>query len=394
MKGLARVTAALLLAVGLVASPAAAAEPPIQVLLQGSQIQFDAEPFVENNRTLVPIRALSERLGFTVGWVEAEQKITLTKGTDVVVLWIGKTEATVNGKSFTLDAAPKIQSDRTFVPLRFISEHLGANVYWDGAKRHVRVTPQGQSDPDALPWLNAAPAAPLQRTMTKGEFRFTMTDPTSAPVDLTGSMVILTDGKQSLGEIALLAPVLGTQVPVGNVKIATRDGFTWMKMTGAMAPAGAPATWQPIGPTVGAEGSAAMAISPEQLTKLLTTLKDQVHVTFGQAEPLGATQMVRIELDLGDLQFGQLLGDLVGEQLPVAEMPALEAKLSMLIEAESKVVRGMTMDATMSAPEGEQGALTIHLQFTINPTEQTITWPTDLPAAPPAQPAGGSGTNP
>lgn len=400
MKRLARVTAALLLAVGLVASPAAAAEPPIHVLLQGSQVQFDAEPFVENNRTLVPIRALSERLGFTVGWVEAEQKITLTKGADVVILWIGKTEASVNGKPFTLDVAPKIQRDRTFVPLRFISEHLGAKVYWDGANRHVRVTPKGQSDPDALVWLNATPAAPLQKTQTKGEFRFSMTEPSGAPVEMIGSMQFHAVGKEMLGEVALMAPVMGAQVPVGNLQIANRDGFTWMKMTGAMAGEGAPAGWQPIGPSVGAEASAAMAVSPEQLSKLITTMKDQIHVTFGQAEPIGTTEMVRLEIDLGDLQFGQLLSEFMGEGIPTAEMPAMDATLSMLLEAESKNPRAMTMDATVSAPPGEQGSMTIHMQFTINPTELAITWPADLPAAPPtehpdnAQPGGEAGTKP
>lgn len=378
MKRVARITAALLLAVGLVASPAAAAEPPIQVLLQGSQIQFDAEPFVENNRTLVPLRALSERLGFTVGWVEAEQKITLSKGSDSVVLWVGKTEATVNGRSFTLEVAPKIQGDRTFVPLRFISEHLGASVYWDGAKRQVRVTPKGASDPEAITWLYANPAKPFERSLTKGEYRFTMAEPAKAPVQMAGSMVVLTNGKDSLGEITMTAPMMGAQVPVGKIELAIRNDQVWMRMTGALAGSDAQATWQLIGAAQGA-GSATIAITPDQLTKLVTSMKDQIHVTFGQAEPIGSTAMVRLEVDLGDLQFGQLLGNLVGQAAPVAEMPGMKAKLSILIEAESKNARAMTMDATMTAPPGEQGSMTIHVQMTIDPTEQAIVWPADLP---------------
>lgn len=383
MKRVARFAAALLLAVGLVASPAAAAEPPIQVVLQGAQIQFDAEPFVENGRTLVPIRALSERLGFTVGWVEAEQKITLTKGSDVLVLWVGKLDATVNGKSFTLDVAPQIQNSRTFVPLRFISEHLGAKVYWDGANRQARVTAKGQSDPDALVWLSAKPAAPLQRSVTKGEFRFTMSDPTSAPVEMSGSMQVLTDGKESFGEIAMMAPYMGVQVPVGKIELATRNNFIWMRMTGAMA-AQVPAGWQPVG-TVDEAGSAnaALAVSPAQLTEMLTSMQEQMHVSFGQAEPIQGVAMVRLEVDLSDLQFGQLLGDLLGGAIPATELPGMDGTLSILIEAESKNPRAMTMDAKVSAPPGEQGAMTIHLSFTIDPTEQRITWPADLPAAHP-----------
>lgn len=382
MKRVARITAALLLAVGLFALPAAAAEPPIHVVLQGAQIQFDAEPFVEKSRTLVPIRALSERLGFTVGWVEAEQRITLTRGEDVVILWIGKTEAMVNGNAFTLDVAPKIQSSRTFVPLRFISEHLGAKVYWDGAIRQIRVTPKGQSDPDALVWLNAKPAAALQRSITKGEFRFTTTNTGSAPVEMAGSMTILTDGKESLSEIALMAPMYGAQMPVGKMEIATRNDFAWLRMTGAMAQ-GAPATWQPIGSVLDEDGdSSVMAISPEGLTELVMSAQDQMHVSFGQAEPIGATAMVRLEVDLADLRFDQLLGDLLGQALPADEMPAMASTVSILMEADSKIVRAMTMDAAISAPPGEQGTMTIHIEWTTTPTEQRITWPADLPANP------------
>lgn len=387
MKRVARITAALLLAVGLVASPAAAAEPPIQVLLQGAPIQFDAEPLIENNRTLVPLRALSERLGFVVGFDDVERRITLTKGSDVLTLWVGKTEAMVNGKSFTLDVAPQIlQNNRTFVPLRFISEHLGAKVFWDGALRHVRVTPKGQSDPDALVWLNAKPAAPMQRSLTKGEFRYTITNPGSAPVEMAGSMTILTEGKESLGEITLMAPVLGAQVPVGKMEIATRNNFAWLRMTGAMAQ-GAPATWQPVGAAGEADGaSAVLAVSPEQLTGLVTSMQDQMHVSFGQAEPIGTTQMVRLEVDLSDLRFDQILGDLFGEVVPAAEMPAMSSTLSILMEAETKYVRAMTMEASIAAPPGQPGGMTMQMSFTMDPTEQRITWPADLPSTPPANP--------
>jgi hypothetical protein len=95
-------------------------------------LKLDADAYILNDRTIVPLRAIFERLGATVEWDEATQTVTATKGTTVIKLTIGETEATVNGKVTTL-AVPAVKiNSRTFVPLRFVSEALGAEVGWDG----------------------------------------------------------------------------------------------------------------------------------------------------------------------------------------------------------------------------------------------------------------------
>ncbi|AIS52807.1 ABC-type Fe3+-hydroxamate transport system, periplasmic component [Thermoanaerobacter kivui] len=119
----------LLPAFGL-ANPVKAQET--QVYLNGVKINTgDVLPFIENGRTMVPVRLFSENLGADVKWDDATQAVTI-QGEDVSVkLTIGKKEAVVNGKNKTLDVAPVVLSGRTIVPLRFIAEAFGADVKWD-----------------------------------------------------------------------------------------------------------------------------------------------------------------------------------------------------------------------------------------------------------------------
>lgn len=80
---------------------------------------------------MVPLRVVAENLGARVEWVAAENRIDLVRNVDKIQLWIGKQVTRVNGKSLLLDVPPEIKGERTFVPLRFVAEALGAKVSWD-----------------------------------------------------------------------------------------------------------------------------------------------------------------------------------------------------------------------------------------------------------------------
>lgn len=101
---------------------------PIQVFINGKKVVFDTMPVIQNSRTLVPVRAIFEGLGATVGWDPATYTVSSTKGNQSLSLTIGNTNATVDGKKVVLDVPASIMNSRTMVPLRFISEAYGNKV--------------------------------------------------------------------------------------------------------------------------------------------------------------------------------------------------------------------------------------------------------------------------
>ena len=88
----------------------------------------DAAPYVANDRTYVPFRALGEAIGADVVWDNDARTVTYTLGSTEVVMTIGETTYTVNGEEKTMDVAPEITGDRTYVPVRFVGEALGFKV--------------------------------------------------------------------------------------------------------------------------------------------------------------------------------------------------------------------------------------------------------------------------
>ncbi|RLD12215.1 MAG: copper amine oxidase N-terminal domain-containing protein, partial [Caldiserica bacterium] len=97
-------------------------------------------PFIlPPGRTMVPIRFISEAFGATVGWDGDTRTVTIVWGSTTIKLTIGVYTAKINDKTVKLDAPPIIREDRTFVPIRFISEAFGAQVLWDGTERKVTI---------------------------------------------------------------------------------------------------------------------------------------------------------------------------------------------------------------------------------------------------------------
>jgi len=99
---------------------------------------MDAVPYIKDSRSYVPMRYLAQMIGAEIEWSEADQTVTLTKeGETEVVFTIGSTSYTVNGEAMTADVAPEIVNDRSFLPARFAAEAFGAQVGWDEATQTV-----------------------------------------------------------------------------------------------------------------------------------------------------------------------------------------------------------------------------------------------------------------
>nr|WP_236588165.1 copper amine oxidase N-terminal domain-containing protein [Tumebacillus amylolyticus] len=80
---------------------------------------------------MVPIRTLLEGFGAQVFWDDGEQMVRVEYQGRTVVAWIGKTAYQVNGEAKTIDVAPVLLAQRTYVPLRLLVEAFGFDVAWD-----------------------------------------------------------------------------------------------------------------------------------------------------------------------------------------------------------------------------------------------------------------------
>lgn len=99
-------------------------------------------PYIKENRTMVPLRYIAEKLGAEVGYDEEKREVSITLGEDVFKVVIDDTKYTLNGEEYPLDAPAEIVENRTFVPLRVISEAFNKKVNWIEAGRYVIITPE------------------------------------------------------------------------------------------------------------------------------------------------------------------------------------------------------------------------------------------------------------
>lgn len=127
-------------------APAAFAQEDIKVFLDGSEIGFDVAPVIEDGRTLVPVRAIFEALGAVVEWDQETQTVISAMGTKICALQINNENMYVSGEEVKLDVPAKIIGDRTLVPLRAISEAYGCEVDWDDNTRTVTVSSAASAD--------------------------------------------------------------------------------------------------------------------------------------------------------------------------------------------------------------------------------------------------------
>lgn len=112
----------------------------VKVYYNGTKINFDVQPKIKNGRTMVPVRFVSETLGANVSWDERTKTVTIVHGNNVMKLQIGSKKAILNGTEYTLEAPAEIDNGRTMVPVRFISEMFSKTVQWSESYRTVIIS--------------------------------------------------------------------------------------------------------------------------------------------------------------------------------------------------------------------------------------------------------------
>lgn len=140
MSNLRKISSTFMLSLILIGNVSAAeSTKDIKIEIDGKNVVSDVAPFIDNDRTLVPIRVISENLGYSVNWDNQTRKVTVKNNDKLIELTIGKKDVKIDGTNSSSDVAPTIKNERTFVPIRFISESFDNDVKWDNNTRTVRI---------------------------------------------------------------------------------------------------------------------------------------------------------------------------------------------------------------------------------------------------------------
>lgn len=114
--------------------------PDIKVLLNGKELSFEQPPYIKNGTALVPMRAVFEAMDAAVDWNGETQTITAKKDDITIILTLNTSTAVVNGRIISLAAPAELTNGFAMVPLRFVSESLGADVNWDNSTRTISIS--------------------------------------------------------------------------------------------------------------------------------------------------------------------------------------------------------------------------------------------------------------
>lgn len=120
--------------------PAPGESEDIVVMVGDKKVEFDSAPFIDqNNRLMVPFRAIAEAMGAMVEWNPETKEIYISGRGKSLLFTLNSRIAVVDGVSKTMDTTPVIKNSRTMVPARYVGEFMDAQVHWDPDSRVVRI---------------------------------------------------------------------------------------------------------------------------------------------------------------------------------------------------------------------------------------------------------------
>ncbi len=149
----------VLVSLGLPGRPALADSEDVQVSFNGQPVLFEVPPVIRDDRTFVPVRFVLERIEAKLEWNGVKRQVTIHYGEKTVILTIDSRDVLVDGRAVQIDVAPFIYKDRTMVPLRFISEEFGFQVNWEPATRTVGLVPPATAPTSSHTVVVDAPAS-------------------------------------------------------------------------------------------------------------------------------------------------------------------------------------------------------------------------------------------
>ncbi len=361
----------------LLAAPVARAdEAELKVQVNGQLLPLNPAPFVDNGRTLVPLRPIFEALGATIGWNAETRTVTGVRGAQSVALTVESDQARVDGRAVTLQVPAKIQSGRTFVPVRFVAEALGAEVAYDAESRTVIVADLNYANLGANGKL-------LQKTAT---FRA----PVSGDYSATVAVAPATEAQDRGLEATIAGQVRGTdayfkmdqtvifmgrKIPQ-TAQLAGRGGQVYLKAPGETA-------WQALG--AGTAGLSQIglpgALDPSRPlnTALVGGFKN---VSAGTAVTVDGEEYREFTITFDPARLQTYLGTLaagLGTSLDGVTWQTMQAKL--LVRTSDGFPRQVDLlfswSITATSGQVTPWQLTLHSEWL--PAGAAISWPADLP---------------
>ena len=170
---------------------------PIGVSLNGRLVGVGSvAPVQVNNRVLVPLRGVLESMGATVDFDSNTQTVIAQRGATQISLRIGSTQAFVNGQRRFLDVPAQLFRGRTLVPLRFVSESLGANVSWNATQRVVFISTADGADESYVPQETVIVRPPVVVQPQASEVYYPASTIGTGLVTLRGSVTRVLGGRR------------------------------------------------------------------------------------------------------------------------------------------------------------------------------------------------------
>lgn len=137
----------------------------INIVINNNKVETPDAPYIKEERTLVPLRLISENLGIKVDWDNANRQVVLKKSDGDVILPVQKDYYLVNGQKVATEISGEIKNDRTFVPVRLIAELFDRNVGWDNDTKTVLINDKGQASAPVVKSTNTFEEAKVLRVV-------------------------------------------------------------------------------------------------------------------------------------------------------------------------------------------------------------------------------------
>jgi len=106
-------------------------------VVNGKNKKIEVAPLVKDNVTYVPVKVILDEFGGSARWESSIKKVMVLRADRMMELWVGQKDYIANGKRNTSEVSPIIYKNRTYVPLRLVSEQIGLKVEWDGKNKSI-----------------------------------------------------------------------------------------------------------------------------------------------------------------------------------------------------------------------------------------------------------------